>query len=383
MAESRPNKRIDESAVKRRRRTVLIVMAEVIVCLLLSIVAYGVSVLNSYKIQDLGTDIFIDTEQKTRIETVYVTDAEGKTYAQPTEIPVISTMDGYRNILVLGVDESELNTDVIIIVSLNNDTGEIRMISVLRDTMMRFEDGTRKKSFGKANEQYYAGISETVSMFNRNLGLNIREFVVVNWFGVATVVNQLGGIEMELPNNHLFISEFNGYLTAVNDKTGIWAPQIWEPGIYNMSGTQVVAYCRIRHVGNDWGRAANQRVAIGKILEKAKSIAKQGDFGTLMRVVQTALGNVTTNMKLPDIMYLATNITKYSMGETKQFPETLATTGIKNLESKYGVSDPLVAADFAEEVRKVHVFLFDDYDYVPSEFIQNISNQLNRDRAGS
>lgn len=383
MADMRQKKKIDESAVKRRRRTVLLILGEVIACLLLGIVAYAVSILNSYRIQALDDDFYVDSGVRTRIETMVVTDEAGKTYVQPTEIPIVSNMEGYRNILVLGVDENGYNTDVIIIVSINNETGEIRMVSVLRDTLMRFEEGTKAYPYGKANDQYNAGISETVSMFNRNFGLNIREYVVVNWFGVATCVNQLGGIEMELPNNSKFISEFNGYLTAVNEKTGIWAPQIWEPGVHNMSGTQVVAYCRIRHVGMDWGRAANQRIAIEKMLEKAKSFAKIGDFGTLIRVAQTALGNITTNMKLPDIMYLAMNIANYSMGETKQFPENMASTGVSLLASKYGLVDVLVAADFAGEVKKMHAFLFDETDYVPSSFIQSISDEMLRGRSGN
>lgn len=52
-----------------------------------------------------------------------------------------------------------------------------------------------------------------------------------------------------------------------------------------MSGTQLVAYCRIRYGGlNDTGRTSNQREAIGKMLEKAKSIVKSGDVGTILNV---------------------------------------------------------------------------------------------------
>ena len=376
-------KKIDESAVKRRRRIVLIVLAELILCLSLGIVAYGAFVLQSYKTVELDDNFFVETGVQTRIETRVMTDAAGKTYVQPTEIPIMSNMEGYRNILVLGVDELGYNTDVIIIVSINNDTGEIRMVSVLRDTLMKFEEGSKPTAYGKANAQYGSGISETVSMFNRNFGLNIREYVVMNWFGVATCVNQLGGIEMELPNNKLFISEFNGYLTAVNENTGLFAPQIWEPGVHTMYGTHVVAYCRIRHVGADWGRAENQRKAITKMLEKAKLYAKSGDFGTLIRVAQTGLGNVTTNLKLPDILYLAMNISKYSVTETKQFPENLATSGVGNVAAKYNCPDVLMAANFADEVRKMHAFLFNETDYVPSNFIQSISDQMARDRAGN
>ena len=70
-------KKIDESAVKRRRRIVLIVLAEVILCLSLGIVADGAFVLQSYKTVELDDNFFVETGVQTRIETRVVTDAVG------------------------------------------------------------------------------------------------------------------------------------------------------------------------------------------------------------------------------------------------------------------------------------------------------------------
>ncbi|MBR4768734.1 MAG: LCP family protein [Lachnospiraceae bacterium] len=378
------SKKNDEAMIRRRRRIVLLILGETILCLMLGIVAYGVRVLSSYRTEELDPDVFIETMNynNPRNRTVEVTDEHGNTTYETVDIPVDTEFKGYRNILVLGVDAEEYNTDVIIIVSINNETGEIRLVSVLRDTLMKMEEGTRKYGYDKANSQYYYGISETISMINRNLGLDIKEYMVVNWFGVATCINQIGGIEMTIPNDFV-LSEFNGYLTAVNDVTGIWAPQLPAPGTYLMTGTQVVAFCRIRHYSawNDFGRTANQREAIRKIFEKVKGMIKEGQIGAVLQVAQTGLGNVKTNMRLPDIMYLAADMGRYSFGETQQFPlKFAANTALAN--AKYHISDCLMAEDFEGEVRNLHAFLFDDPGYEPSATVKAISREMYNARMG-
>ena len=81
-----------------------------------------------------------------------------------------------------------------IIVSINNDTGEVRLASVMRDLILRMEEGSNMP-YNKANAQYaQSGLSDTVSMINRNFGLDIGEYVTINWYSVATVIDQMGGV---------------------------------------------------------------------------------------------------------------------------------------------------------------------------------------------
>ena len=388
MAETRNTKqrreKAEELVIKRRRKAVIIILVEVIFCLLLAITAYGVSIVSSYQTEELDPSVYKETMNygKGGTKTIEVTDESGNTTYETVAIPDDFYSKGFRNFLVLGVDAQEYNTDVIIIASLNNATGEVRLASVLRDTLMKMEEGTRAYGYDKANAQYSYGISETVSMINRNLGLDISDYLVVNWFGVATCINQLGGIEMTIPHEFV-LSEFNGYLTEVNNTTGIWAPQLEAPGTYKMTGTQVVSFCRIRHYSawNDFGRTANQREAIEKIFNKVKDLIKAGDFTTVLHVVQTALGNVKTNMRMPDIMSMALQMGDYSIGANYQFPKTLApNSSLAN--AKFHISDCLMADNFEQEVRDLHAFLFDDPSYEPSAFVKNISAEMYRARMG-
>ena len=104
----RLNKLREEKILNRRRRNVLIVMIEIVLCLVLAIACYGVTVLNSYHYDELEPDVYKETsdssvfrEKETRIMTsvVEVTNEVGETETSVVEIPIETELSGYRNIL--------------------------------------------------------------------------------------------------------------------------------------------------------------------------------------------------------------------------------------------------------------------------------------------
>jgi len=390
-----------ELLLKKRRRNVIIVMVEMVLCLILCIATYGVKLISSYAYEDLDPSVYVEptTARKSVTKTTEVrtsivehTNESGEVIAteQVTLPPDEENVSGYQNILVLGLDARSqysydaegLNSDVMIVVSINNDTGDIKMVSIMRDTIMKMENSPH--AYDKANNQYaVSGISDTVSMINRNLGLDITDYVVVNWYGVAVCINQMGGVTLTIPNNNI-LYYFNSYLTFVNEATGIWAPQLSEPGTYLMTGTQAVAFCRIRYGGyEDQGRSANQREVISQLFQKAKDMLRGGDIGTLISVAQTALGNVKTNLSMPEIIRMIAELETYNMAGSYSFPVNyVGGKYVGNYPAKYNIVDPMVASDFAGEVKQLHYFLFNDADYVPSDFVYNISEQMRKDMNG-
>ena len=364
-------------------------MGEIVLMLVLAIGCFGVNLLNAMQHEDTGevykASVVGGTETVMKSTQVEVTNDAGEIIGTTSiEIPTVIESEGYRNILVLGKDAHN-NTDVIIIVSISNATGNIKMVSILRDTIMRMEEGTTRHTYDKANAQYVqSDVTAMLSMINRNLDLDIDEYVVVDWYGVAVAITQLGGIEMTIPNWDV-LKHFWGYHTETMEKTGIVEPWIDQPGTYNMLGTHAVAFCRIRYDGyEDDGRAAHHREVIAKCLDKAKGILAQGDINRLIMVANTALSNCKTNITLPNILYTITQLGTFNMGETRQFPVSY-TSGrhLGNYYSKYGAVDVMVANDFAGEVASLHEFLFNDTSYQPSEFIKNISYQMYLDMNGS
>ena len=358
--------------------------------LILAIGCFGVSILNSYASEDVNGNVYTADvhgyETVMKSTQVDVTDSAGNVIGTTSiDIPEIVDSTGFRNILVLGTDAHN-NTDVIIIVSIGKSTGSIKMVSILRDTIMKMEEGTTVHSYDKVNAQYVqTNISDMISMINRNLDLDISEYVTVDWYGVAVAITQLGGIEMTIPNANI-MNLFRSYHVSVMRETGILEPWIYgdEPGTYNMLGTQAVGYCRIRYGGfEDDGRAAHHREAISKCLDKAKGLLAEGQFNQLINIAETGLSNCKTNMTLPNILYTITQLGSYNIVGSKHFPDSYDHGyHLGNYYAKYNAVDVMVAYDFAGEVKNLHEFLFNDPDYQPSEFIRQISHQMELDRTG-
>ena len=108
---------------------------------------------------------------------------------------------GYTNFVLYGGDsrtgdvDKNLNTDAIIVVSLNNETKEVKMVSVYRDTLLDLSNG----SIQKCNSAYSrGGATQAINMLNMNLDLNIQKYVTVDFGVVSDVIDLLGGIEVDV-----------------------------------------------------------------------------------------------------------------------------------------------------------------------------------------
>lgn len=111
----------------------------------------------------------------------------------------------YINIALFGIDprdgefESATHTDSIIIVTVNTKTSAITLTSVYRDTLMRMTDRDGEMVLTKANNAYfYGGPEEAINTLNTNLDLNIEDYAIVNFSGLATIIDALGGIDVNI-----------------------------------------------------------------------------------------------------------------------------------------------------------------------------------------
>ena len=116
---------------------------------------------------------------------------------------VDSDLRNYRNIALLGIDARDMSSDenvrsdAIIIASINKETNEIKMFSIYRDTMLDLGDnspGLDKVTHG----YFYGGPTKMLYAINKNLDLNVKEVVVVNWKSVADTVDALGGLDINI-----------------------------------------------------------------------------------------------------------------------------------------------------------------------------------------
>ena len=173
-----------------------------------------------------------------------------------------------------GNDAAQLNirgkstygkSDVIMIANIDRKTGEIKLVSVYRDTYLNIND---KNVYNKINAAYAeGGPQQAIKAINKNLDLNITQYVTFNWKAVATGINILGGVDIEISKaEHYYI---NAFITETVKGTGIGSVQIKKPGMHHMDGVQAVAYGRLRLMDSDYARTERQRLVIQKAFEKA------------------------------------------------------------------------------------------------------------------
>ena len=277
---------------------------------------------------------------------------------------------GDWTIAVFGVDSRDGNlekgalSDVEMICNIDKATGEIKLVSVYRDTYLKINsEGT----YHKINEAYFkGGHKQAVDALNENLDLKIDDYATFNWKAVAEAINILGGVDIEITDAEF--SYINGFITETVNSTGIGSYQLKSAGMNHLDGVQAVAYARLRLMDNDFNRTERQRKVVSLALEKAK----QADFGTLKTLVSTVFPQISTSIGIDDLFTIAKGITKYHIGETAGFPFSRTTMRI-------GKMDCVIATTLESNVIQLHQFLFKDENYSPSSAVKSISERISEE----
>lgn len=279
---------------------------------------------------------------------------------------VTKDLSSYRNIVLLGIDARQdtfsvgNRSDCIMIISINEETNDVKIISVYRDTYLELNN----RGLDKINHAYsYGGAALSMNTLNKNLDLNITEFVAINFDTVRTAVDSVGGVTVKLDKDE--VKYINGYIDGLNGQFGTSSPHITEPGTYNLDGVQALAYSRIRYTdGGDYKRTERMREVLMLCFEKAKSMG----IGELNDLADTMLPHISTNISKKDIMAILPKITSYHVSTSKGWPyETRGYSG----GAWYGVP-----VDLETNVKELHKELFSQEDYEPSDTVKEISQKI-------
>lgn len=328
---------------KRRRKRIALLTVEVIILLVLCATAYGI-----FKLDKLDINIL----DKDKLEAYRDTGP-------------------YTNIALFGLDSREgeldggVQSDCIMIASINNETNDVKLVSIYRDTLLQQADGT----YEKANSAYNrGGPEEAISLLNRNFDLDIQNYVSVNFNALVDVIDSLGGIELDMTQEEAFYS--NGYAFETAQVVGQeMKPIKEEAGIQLLDGVHAVGYARIRYTdGNDFKRTERQRVVLQKVAEKAK----KANILTLNEIVDKVFPQISTNLTLKDMMGFAANIMDYNIVQTGGFPYQVTTDeSVREHDGSY-----VVPIGLRSNVEQLHRELFGEEAYVPSEKVQQINDEI-------
>lgn len=415
MKKKREQQRKKAARARRVRRSLLVFTEFLLVCAL-SVCCYGVSILNTMQRSTINQkDIYIATfaneenNQKEETQPAAETSADGEqqtkeqhaaseasSAAKPGNVINVSevtqaetvddvlnhqeTVNGYWNILLVGVDARDqanlggrngVQSDVMLICSINVKTKEVKLVSIYRDTLLKMYS---RNEFDLANSEFAKGSdTDMISMINMNLDLQIQDVIIVNWAALIRVIDAIGGVYLDISQEEIDKGYITGYITEIEEATGIWQPQITQGGYQLCNGVYAVAYCRNRYTtGMDMGRTSRQREVIEKMLEQAKVASPSA----LLTAVRYACPNINTTLTNDELFALASDVNSYTIVDTQGFPYTydltLGTLGV------FGVKDSLVCTDLAGDVKKLHTYLFGDDGYEPSQTVRDISYTIQK-----
>lgn len=275
---------------------------------------------------------------------------------------------GYTNFVLFGADSrkndvtNDLNTDAIIIASLNNETKEVKLISVYRDTLLDVKDN----NIQKCNSAYRrGGAKQAINMLNINLDMNIQKYVTVSWGVVSEVVDMLDGVDVDVTEAEM--KAMNKYIPETARVSGKKAVLVKTPGMQTLDGVQAATYARIRKgVGDDFARTGRQRELIKLVLEKAM----KADLGTINAIIDVVFPEISTNFTMTEILKYVKDVTKYNITESVGFPFE------KDADMLGKRGSCTYAIDHAKNVSKLHEVLFGTVDYEPSDKVKSISDEI-------
>lgn len=271
----------------------------------------------------------------------------------------------YRTIALFGLDNrstgslSRGRSDVIMLAVIDNETREVRLVSVYRDSYLDTGNG----KFQKCNAAYAKGGPEqALSMLNTNLDLSITDYVTVDFSAIVECVDLLGGIELEITDSEATL--MLGYIQELNRITGHKSVCPPSGGTYTLDGVQACAYARIRYGGgDDYRRTERQRAVLSAMVQKAQ----KSDLVTLNRLIDKMFDDIQTSFTNAELLTLAADIFRYRLGDTSGFPYEKASKRYSN------IGDVVIPCDLASNVTQLHVFLYQDTAYIPSSTVQSNS----------
>lgn len=274
---------------KKKKRSKLRIVIIILVVLLLAIAGLCVAIV--WQITGSGVDVVDPSEVDPTAEEVQI--------AKEDQID-----NDVYNVLLVGTDSRDPNADMgrsdsMMLVSFNKNEGKSSVISFLRDTLVEI-DGYGKSRLG--HTYAYGGVGLTINTLNQQFGLDIQNYVTINFENLVNIIDELGGIEVTLTEEEAEYYRQNGM------------PDI-QAGPVTLTGSQALAHARNRTLDSDFGRTRRQRSVMYGIYRK---VLEQRDPSTLMPLITYCMTQVKTNMSVTEIYNMATDVLSVDNLKTQQ-----------------------------------------------------------------
>ena len=214
------------------------------------------------------------------------------------------------NVLLIGVDAAgdgeRGRSDTMILARVDPAEGSIRLVSFLRDLYVSIP-GVGKTRLNAAYQ--HGGEALLKETLENTFGVAINRTVTVNFSLLADLVDQLGGVEVEITEKER--GHLNDIIADYNADHGLDGGRIAEAGMQRLDGRQALCYSRIRKIDSDFQRASRQQAVIAAMLRQMSMLRRW----ELLKLAVYSLGRVQTDVTLGDLVALAPLMTQLDQTE--------------------------------------------------------------------
>lgn len=300
------------------------------------------------------------TEDESSTQAQNTQDSSGEDKKGAEQIVLKKNVEEF---VILGID-SRSNTygpgsysDSIMIVHVDHDNKTVKLASLYRDCQ------AYESSYGyvRVNNAYYKGGAEaSLSCFNETFDLNLKKYITLNFAAMESLVNQVGGVEVELTQKEVDYLKWAGITTA---------------GKYHLDGAKALAYSRIRKIDSDFERTDRQRTVLFALFNKVKTLDNEAKINLADALVR----KLDTNYDTDSVVNMLYCLGDYTMGEMEGFPKV---SYLGQVEGSWTVV-PVTLLDMNADL---HKFLYGNEDYNPSdkaselnEYMKTLAQEANVD----
>ena len=281
------------------------------------------------------------------------------------------------NVAVFGVDGRDDvegdRTDTIMVATADYEHSKVKVASLMRDTYVYID---KKYGYDKLNAAYaYGGPELALQTINQNFDTTITDYVTIDFNAMVSMVNAVGGVTIDIETEEE-LDWVNEYLMDVNEKVETGSPFLEETGSQLVDGSQALAYCRVRYVGDgDFDRTLRQRVVFEQVLSKALDLDLQAQYNLVM----ATLPYVETSLSTLEMIKYGANLALMPSKDIEQsrFP----TDELISLDNLDGVSY-VVPNTLADNIEALYQFVYESI-YTPSDAAMAISDEIKEAVSGS
>ena len=227
--------------------------------------------------------------------------------------------------LVMGVDRrphegnAPSRTDTMFVMTVDPQTRSARALALPRDLWVDVygPNGVFPQrinsayEFGEAIEEG-SGIETVVTTVENLLKIDIDHHVIIDFEGFKEIITLLGGVEVEVPDG---LGVFDPTYSET-ELLGDFYPCIFEPGTYQMDGSQALCYARVRNNSDDRERVLRQQTVIDAVIKKAAQLNILESPGTMFELWRRYRDTVQTSvndLQAPGFADLAASIDRNSI----------------------------------------------------------------------